>query len=79
MARSETAGGIRLNMLTHDEIDALTASHPRPNVKNEILQAFTDGPHTTVGTLNADDLEHFVPSFHRIDFVDIIKNSAWSD
>jgi hypothetical protein len=75
--------GIRLDALTHAEIDAVTAVHPRPNFKNAILQAFTDGfkdrPHTTFGTVNADVLEHFVPGFHRIDFVDVIKNSAWSD
>jgi hypothetical protein len=52
-----------------------TASHPRPNVEDEIPQAFTDGPHTPFGTENADDLA----GCHRIDFVDIIKNSAWSD
>ncbi|MDT5146409.1 MAG: hypothetical protein QOC58_1054 [Mycobacterium sp.] len=59
---------------------AVTAVHPRPDFKNEILRAFTDGfqerPATTSGTMNADVLEHFVPDFHRIDFVDVIKNSA---
>jgi HD domain len=75
--------GIRLNILAQHEIDAVTAVHPRPNFKNEILQAFTEGfqerPGTTFGTVNADVLEHFVPGFHRIDFVDVIKNSAWSE
>jgi hypothetical protein len=75
--------GLRLDALTSDEIEAVTAAHPRPNFKNEILQAFIDGfkdrPHTTFGTMNADVLEHFVPGFHRTDFVDVIKNSAWSD
>jgi HD domain len=75
--------GIRLDALTSDEIGAVTAAHPRPNFKNEILQAFIDGfkdrPHTTFGTMNADVLEHFVPGFRRTDFVDVIKNSAWSD
>jgi hypothetical protein len=75
--------GIRLDHLAQNEIDAVTAVHPRPNFKNESLQAFTDGfrerPDTTFGTVNADVLEHFVPSFRRIDFVDVIKNSAWSE
>jgi len=31
-------------------------------------------PH--LGTMNADVLQHFAPDFHRIDFVDVIKNSA---
>jgi len=26
-----------------------------------------------------DVLEHFVPGFHRTDFVDVIKNSAWPE
>jgi HD domain len=75
--------GIRLDSLSQNEIDAITAVHPRPDFKNEILQAFTDGfqerPDTTFGTVNADVLEHFVPNFHRIDFVDVIKNSAWPE
>lgn len=75
--------GIRLDRLAQQEIEAVTAVHPRPNFKNEILQAFTDGfrerPDTTFGTVNADVLEHFVPGYHRIDFVDVIKNSAWPE
>lgn len=75
--------GIRLEAISASERDAVTAVHPRPNFKNEILQAFADGfsdrPDTTFGTVNADVLEHFVPGFHRIDFVDVIKNSAWPE
>jgi hypothetical protein len=75
--------GIRLDSLSQNEIDAVTAVHPRPDFKSEILRAFTDGfqerPDTTFGTVNADVLEHFVPNFHRIDFVDVIKNSAWPE
>jgi hypothetical protein len=75
--------GIRLDAIEAGELQAVTTSHPRPNFKNEILQAFTNGfaerPATTFGTVNADVLEHFVPGFHRIDFVDVIKNSAWPE
>jgi HD domain len=75
--------GMRLDCLTQDDIDAVTAVHPRPNFKNEILQAFTEGfqqrPETTFGTMNADVLEHFLPGFHRTDFVEVIKNSAWPE
>jgi HD domain len=75
--------GMRLDCLTQDEIDAVTAVHPRPNFKNEILQAFTEGfqerPETTFGTVNADVLEHFLPGFHRTDFVEVIKDSAWPE
>ena len=75
--------GMRLDILAQNEIDAVTSVHPRPNFKNEILQAFTDGfkerPDTTFGTVNADVLEHFVPGFRHTDFVDVIKNSAWPE
>lgn len=75
--------GIQLGAIEAAEIEAVTAVHPRPNFKAEILQAFADGfkdrPGTTFGTVNADVLEHFVPGFHRIDFVDVIKNSAWPE
>ncbi len=75
--------GMRLDCLTQEEIDAVTSVHPRPNFKNEILEAFAEGfqerPETTFGTVNADVLEHFVAGFHRTDFVDVIKNSAWPE
>ncbi|MDV7089155.1 HD domain-containing protein [Rhodococcus opacus] len=61
----------------------ITQAHPRPNFKKEILHAFTEGfrhrPDSTFGTVNADVLEHFVPGFHHIDFVDIIENSSWPE
>jgi hypothetical protein len=75
--------GIRLDAIEPDALRSVTTAHPRPNFKSEILQAFTNGfaerPATTFGTVNADVLEHFVPGFHRIDFVDVIKNSAWPE
>jgi hypothetical protein len=75
--------GMRLDCLTGDDIRAVTAVHPRPNFKNEILQAFTEGfqerPETTFGTVNADVLEHFLPGFHHTDFVEVIKSSAWPE
>lgn len=75
--------GMRLSVLGGEVIDAVTAAHPRPHFKAEILQAFTDGfrerPATTFGTVNADVLSHFVSGFRRIDFVDVIENSAWPE
>jgi hypothetical protein len=75
--------GLRLTNLHKAEIDAVTAAHPRPDFKRQILQAFTDGfkhrPDTTFGTVNADVLEHFVPGYRHIDFVDVIQNSAWPE
>jgi hypothetical protein len=71
----------------HDVSDAdraaVTALHPRPDFKRQILQAFTDGnatkPETTFGNVNADVLDRFVPGFKRGDFVDIIEHSDWPE
>jgi hypothetical protein len=75
--------GLNLQNITQEQIEAITAAHPRPDFKRQILQAFTDGfkhrPDTTFGTVNADVLEHFVPGYRHIDFVDIIQNSAWAE
>ncbi|MCW2887706.1 MAG: hypothetical protein QOE54_3637 [Streptosporangiaceae bacterium] len=61
----------------------ITALHPRPDFKREILRAFTEGiapkPETTFGNVKADVLEHFVPGFQRGDFVDTIENSPWPE
>jgi HD superfamily phosphodiesterase len=75
--------GIGYSDLEPAQIDAVTAAHPRPDFKNRILAAFTDGnkdrPDTTFGNVNADVLAHFLPGFTRADFVDIIQNSAWPE
>jgi HD superfamily phosphodiesterase len=75
--------GIGYSVITDDQRAAVVAAHPRPDFKNRILAAFTDGikdrPDTTFGTVKADVLEHFVPGFHRGDFVDVITNSAWPE
>jgi hypothetical protein len=60
---------------------AVTALHPRPNFKREILKAFTAGiapkPETAFGNVKDDVLEHFVPGHKRGDFVEVIQNSPW--
>ena len=65
---------------TSADISAVTAAHPLPDFKRQILAAFTNGfkdrPDTTFGTVNADVLEHFVPGFRRTDFVEVIKSNA---
>lgn len=71
----------------HDISDAdraeITALHPRPDFKRQILKAFADGnaskPHTTFGNVNADVLDRFAPGFKRDNFVDIIENSDWRE
>ena len=63
--------------------DVITAAHPRPDFKQRILQAFTDGtrhrPESTQGTVNADVLAHYDPTFVREDFVEVILNSNWPE
>jgi hypothetical protein len=75
--------GIGYGDLDPADISAVTAAHPRPDFKRQILAAFTNGfkdrPATTFGTVNADVLEHFVPGFRRTDFVEVIESSAWPE
>ena len=75
--------GLDLDEITEAQRAEVVAAHPRPDFKNRILRAFHQGmvdrPGTTFGTMNDDVLAHFDPSFHRTDFVDIIRNSAWPE
>ncbi|WP_405139467.1 HD domain-containing protein [Sphaerisporangium sp. NBC_01403] len=75
--------GIGYDRLDPEDIAAVTAAHPRPDFKRQILAAFTHGfkdrPDTTFGTVNADVLEHFVPGFKHIDFVEVIQTSPWPE
>jgi HD domain len=75
--------GIERDDLSPEAIAAVTDAHPRPDFKNQILRAFTDGmkhrPLSTFGTVNADVLEHFDPSFVRDDFVEIIRANSWPE
>jgi HD superfamily phosphodiesterase len=75
--------GIGYDAISDDERAAVVAAHPRPDFKNRILAAFTDGiadrPETTFGNVKADVLEHFVPGFQRGDFVEVIRGSAWPE
>lgn len=75
--------GIGRDDLMPEELSAVTEVHPRPDFKNRILRAFTDGvrqrPGSTFGTVNADVLAHFDDSFVREDFVDIILKNGWPE
>ncbi|SOJ53871.1 hypothetical protein MSIMFB_01368 [Mycobacterium simulans] len=75
--------GVGLDDLSAEAIAAVTAAHPRPDFKNRILAAFNDGmkhrPESTYGTMNADVLQHFNPTFVRQDFVDVILNNPWPE
>src|ERR1700750_2470278 len=59
--------GIGYHDISEADRAAITALHPRPDFKRQILQAFTDGmaprPDTTFGTVNADVLEGNGPGF----------------
>jgi hypothetical protein len=75
--------GIGRSDLSSDEIEAVTAAHPRPDFKIRILRAFNDGmkhrPDSTFGTMNDDVLQHFDDSFVRANFVQIILNNSWPE
>lgn len=75
--------GVGLEALDPEVVDAVTAAHPRPDFKNRILAAFNDGmkhrPDTTFGTMNADVLAHFDPTFKPGNMVDFVLNSNWPE
>ncbi|MEV7991908.1 HD domain-containing protein [Streptomyces sp. NPDC086077] len=75
--------GIGYHTVSEEQRAAIVAAHPRPDFKNRILAAFTEGiqdrPETTFGNVKADVLAHFFPGFVRGDFVEVIKNSDWRE
>jgi hypothetical protein len=75
--------GIGRDELDPADLEAVTAAHPRPDFKRQILAAFQDGfkdrPETTFGTVNADVLAHFDPDFARTDFVEVIERNSWPE
>jgi HD domain len=75
--------GIGRDELSREALAAVTAAHPRPDFKRRILAAFNDGmkhrPHSTFGTVNADVLQRFAPTFVRENFVDVILNNTWPE
>jgi HD superfamily phosphodiesterase len=75
--------GIGYDAISHEQRAAVVAAHPRPDFKNRILKAFTEGikdrPETTFGNVKADVLAHYAPGFQRGDFVEVIKGSHWPE
>jgi hypothetical protein len=75
--------GVGRGQLAPEALAAVTAAHPRPQFKQRILAAFNDGmkhrPQTTFGTMNADVLAHFDPTFVGVDFADKILNNSWPE
>jgi len=75
--------GIWYDALSEAERAEVVAAHPRPDFKNRILAAFTQGnvhrPDSTFGNVNADVLAHFMPGYRRVDFVDVIRSNRWPE
>lgn len=75
--------GMGYDTITEEQRSQVVAAHPRPDFKEGILNAFTEGlkhrPETTFGNVKADVLAHCLPGFQRDDFVEVIRNSPWSE
>jgi HD superfamily phosphodiesterase len=75
--------GLGLDRISPAARAEVVAAHPRPDFKNRILHAFTEGikhrPATTFGNVKADVLDRFVPGFERTNFVDVILGSEWPE
>ncbi|WP_137924155.1 HD domain-containing protein [Cupriavidus sp. 2SB] len=74
--------GIGYDNFPAEERERIVRAHPRSErFKEDIIQAFYNGikhkPATTFGNVKADVLADKDPSFQRINFCSIIRNSAW--
>jgi hypothetical protein len=74
--------GINYAQFSEEQREVVTHAHPRgEDFKECILCAFADGfrhkPDTTFGTVNADVLVDEDPEFKPMNFVQIIRQSAW--
>ena len=75
--------GAGLDLFEPAVIEEIIAVHPRCDFKRQALKTFGEGvagrPDTLLGTIAADMLAHYSPDFERVDFVDVIRNNAWSE
>ncbi len=75
--------GAGLDLLDPAAIKEIIAVHPRYDFKRQALKTFAEGvkdrPETLLGTIAADMLARYSPDFKRVDFVDVIRNNAWSE
>lgn len=74
--------GLTYGQYSHEEREAVVKAFPRtPHFKEDIIQAFFDGvghkPETTFGNVKADVIADKVPHFHRGNFCNVIRTSAW--
>ncbi|WP_327352393.1 HD domain-containing protein [Streptomyces sp. NBC_01304] len=75
--------GIGYDDVSDEQRAEVVAAHPRPDFKNQILQAFNGGiahrPDTTFGNVKADVLERYTEGYVRPNFVDVITGSRWAE
>jgi HD superfamily phosphodiesterase len=74
--------GIAFSEFTEADREAVVHAHPRTGrLKEEIIQAFYEGirhkPETTFGNVKADVIADKEPHFHRGNFCNVIRGSAW--
>jgi len=74
--------GLTYGEYSDAEREAVVHAHPRTDhFKEDIIQAFYNGikhkPETTFGNVKADVLADKDPSFQRINFCHVIRDSAW--
>ena len=74
--------GLAYSDYSDDERDAVVFEYPRSQTfKEDIIQAFYDGnkhrPATTFGNVNADVIADKELHFHRGNFCEVIRTSAW--
>lgn len=75
--------GLTYAEYSNEEREAVVRAHPRtPHFKEDIIQSFYDGikhkPETTFGNVKADVIADKEPHFHRGNFCNVIRCSAWS-
>jgi hypothetical protein len=76
--------GLGFAQFREEQRKQIVAAHPRgDHFKQRIIQAFYDGikhkPETTFGNVKADVLERMDPNYKRINFCNVILESAWAD
>jgi HD domain-containing protein len=74
--------GIGYSEFSDAEREAIVRAFPRTeHFKEDIIQTFYDGikhkPESTFGNVKADVLADKDPRFHRINFCEVIRQSAW--
>ena len=73
--------GLRFDVLSAEQREAVLAAHPRTDFKQRIVEAVSAGirdkPETAFGTTNTDILEATVPGYVRPNFCGSIRNAPF--